>query len=206
MDKNTSQFCARGVTTVMLLSVLSACGGSGATMQPDKPPTPETKILAEMSDRNTALLAKYNDPLVYTDLTINPSNATYTGFVQGDLANRDDNLTDKVIGEMLLSMDFNTVNVSGSATNFLDELGAPMSGSLTFSDGKFNRSALDDVSLTLSADGTLTDTNNQQLLFETTFEGDFLGDSYDAIYGDLLGVVTHNSEIQNFDGKLIAEK
>ena len=81
-----------------------------------------------------------------------------------------------------------------------------MSGSLTFSDGKFNRSALDDVSLTLSADGTLTDTNNQQLLFETTFEGDFFGDSYDAIYGELLGGVTHNSVFQYFDGKLIAEK
>ena len=72
MDKNTSQFCARGVTTVMLLSVLSACGGSGATMQPDKPPTPETTILAEMSDRNTALLAKY-DHAGFTDLASIPS-------------------------------------------------------------------------------------------------------------------------------------
>ena len=202
MDKNTSQFCARGVTTVMLLSVLSACGGSAATTPTVKPPP---AALAEMSDRNTALLAKYGSA-GFTDLTINPSNATYRGFVQGDLANRVDNLTDEVIGEMILSMDFNTANVSGSATNFLDESGAPMSGSLTFSDGKFNRSALDDVSLTLSADGTLTDTNNQQLLFETTFEGDFFGDSYDAIYGELLGGVTHNSVFQYFDGKLIAEK
>ena len=86
MDKNTSQFCARGVTTVMLLSVLSACGGSAATTPTVKPPTttsatptavtPESTILAEMSARNTALLEKYT-PVVYTDLTIIAAGGGY---------------------------------------------------------------------------------------------------------------------------------
>ena len=220
MDENISQFYNGGVAAVMLLSVLSACGGTAATTPTVTPPpttvtpvtpTTVTTSLAQMSVTNTALLAQYT-PVVYTDLAIVPSSGSmiYTGIVQGDLSNTGDTLTDEVTGEMTLSVTFRptTANVSGSAKNFRDKEGAAMTGSLTFSGGAFDRDGdtSSDATLRLSANGTLTDTNSQQLVFVTRFEGDFLGSSYDAVGGDMLGGVAHNGTTQNFDGTFIAEK
>ena len=216
MDKSASQFCTRGVATVMLLSLLSACGGAATTALTVTPtpvvtPTPASTSLAQMSATYTALLAEYI-PVVYTDLAIVPSsgNAVYTGIVQGNLSNAGDTLTDEVTGKMALSVTFSpsTANVSGSATNFRDEDGAAMTGSLTFSGGAFDRDGDtgSDATFTLSANGTLTDTNSQQLVFGTTLEGDFWGSSYDAVGGDMLGRVTNNGARQDFDGKFIAER
>ena len=206
MDKNTSQFCARGVTTVILLSVLSACGGSAATTPTVKPPP---AALAEMSDRNTALLAKY-DYADFTKFASIPSegSAVYTGIVQGDLTNISDKLTDEVIGEMTLSVTFSstTPSFSGSATNFHDDKGAAMDGSLAFSNGVFDLYGASIATLDLSANGTLTDTNSQQLVFGTQFEGDFLGSAYEAVRGDWLGKVTHDGKTQDINGKFIAEQ
>ena len=164
-----------------------------------------------MSARNAALLTKYGST-GFTDFASIPSvgNAVYAGIVQGDLSNiMRDNLTDEVIGEMTLSVTFSstTPSFSGSATNFHDDKGAAMDGSLAFSGGVFDRYNDKIVaSFELSADGTLIDTNNQKLVFATQFQGDFLGSAYEAVFGEWLGDVTHGGKTQRIDGTFIAEK
>ena len=81
-----------------------------------------------------------------------------------------------------------------------------MDGSLAFSNGVFDLYGASIATLDLSANGTLTDTNSQQLVFGTQFEGDFLGSAYEAVRGDWLGKVTHDGKTQDINGKFIAEQ
>ena len=212
MDKNVSLLCTRGLTTVILLIMLSACGGGAATTSSvTLPPTPTAASFAQMATMDSALLAEYT-PVIYTDLGIIPvsGDASYAGIFKGDLANVADNVTDTVIGEMELAVSFtpSSASVSGSVTNFYDDDGAAMAGNLIFTDGRLDRGGdtSSDATFTLSADGSLTDANNQVLVFDTTLEGDFLGNNYDAVGGNALGRITHNGTSQNFDGTFIAER
>jgi len=116
-----------------------------------------------------------------------------------------------VIGEMTLSVTFSSTPTifSGSATNFHDDKGAAMDGSLVFSGGEFDRSVDPNSDATLkmlSANGTLIDTNSRELVFASKFEGDFFGESVDAVGGAWLGDVTHGGKTQQITGTFIAEK
>lgn len=202
-----------------LLGTLAACGGGGGsdgTPAVDPNPSPQTptpdQTGADMQDARAALLETYANPLVYTDLSSVPirGDANYQGYFSGNLANSNDSITDTLIGQIDLDVDFTatSVNVSGSVDNFYDEDDDPLSGSLRLSNGSLDRdgSPSNDATLVLSASGTLTDDRGRDLELGTQLEGDFLGSDYNAVGGEVLGSVTVNGTDQDFDGSFIAER
>jgi hypothetical protein len=158
-----------------------------------------------------ALITDYS-PITYTELSTIPvsGGAEYNGYLGGTLSNKSDAITDSIVGDMSLSITFASTSpsVTGTATNFRDADDAVMTGSLTFSSGNFDRNGDpdSDATLTLSANGTLRDAQNNDLVFGGQLEGDFLGSQYDAVGGEVLGRVTQGGVDQNFDGTFIAER
>ena len=200
----------------ILAGLLAGCGGSSApvTTEPG-PPLPPASEFEEMSDEQEAMIELYRSPSLefeYTPLASIQTDgvAVYNGYLGGALANSSDGLTDAIIGEMSLTVEFtiSSVNVSGSATNFFDDDGAPMTGNLTFSNGDLDRGGdpNSDATLTLTANGTLIDADTNSLVFGTELEGDMLGTDYSAVGGAVLGKVTHIGTIQDIDGTFIAER
>lgn len=199
----------------LILGGLAGCGGSAATTPVVTGPetlTIRTSLSeAEMQSAQSELIEIYS-PIEYTSLTLIPTSgaAVYDGYLSGTLANSDDGLTNTVIGDMSLVVGFtsSSVTISGSASNFRDEDDVVMAGSLTFSDGSLDRSGdpNSDVTLTLAANGTLTDVDANTLVFGAQLEGDMLGTNYNAVGGEVLGRVIHNGTSQNFDGTFIAER
>ena len=171
------------------------------------PTTTNSGMLAAQS----ALIADYS-PITYTELSAIPvsGRAEYNGYLGGTLSNKSDSITDSIVGDMSLSITFASTSpsVTGTATNFRGADDAVMAGSLTFSDGNFDRNGDpdSDATLTLSATGTLRDAQNNDLVFGGQLEGDFLGSQYDAVGGEVLGRVTQGGVDQNFDGTFIAER
>lgn len=210
----------RGLTVMILLSAISACGGGSATT-PNVSPAPTSPVpsvlpssaptSAEMNSVQKTLIAGISST-GYTDLRTIPvsGGATYEGIISGDLANTTDRLTDTVIGELALNVSFNASSaaVSGTAANFRDDNGEAMTGNLVFSGGALNRDRdpENDATLTLLADGNLRDATGRNLVFGVRLEGDFLGDTYNAVGGDALGRVTYDDTIQDFDGTFIAKR
>ena len=186
------------------------------TPAPDPTPTPapepDTGPSADaMRASQTSLIAQYQ-PVTYTALTAVPASgwAEYDGYLSGTLSNGSDDLTDTIVGDMSLRVGFTSTSatVSGNASNFRDDDNAAMDGSLTFANGSFDRDGNpnSDVTLTFTANGTLTDADGNALAFGTQMEGDFLGDRHNAVGGEVLGRVTHAGTTQNFDGAFIAER
>lgn len=201
----------RGLILGTLLGGLAACGGSSATT-PTVTPSPSTSPTAdEMLLAQSALNDQYS-PINYTDLSSiqTSGSATYNGYIGGDLSNTADALPDSVIGEMALVVNFNntSVSVSGSADNFRDGNNGVLTGNLQFSDGALDRDGdpSSDATLTLSADGTLTDASNRAMVFGSRLEGDFLEADSAGVGGNVLGRVSYGGANQDFDGSFIAER
>ena len=199
-------------TGPILAGLLAGCGGGSATTPMDTPmlkPTSSTE--AAMQSAQAAMISDYS-PIEYTPLALIPvsGSAVYDGYLSGNLLNSNDGLTDTIIDEMSLTVGFtnSSVNVLGSASNFRDEDVAPMTGILTFSNRDLDRGAdiTSDITLKLNANGTLTDADENDLIFGTQVQGDMLGTDYNAVGGFVYGVVTHNGAEQNIDGKFIAER
>jgi len=217
----------------MLLG-LAACGGGAATTPsvqgPDfigsgtngstsngntggATPTPAAPITSasEMRTARSSLIDKFS-PITYTNLTTIPTSgsATFNGYLGGKLANTTDQITDSVIGKMNMSVTFSgsSVGVSGAISEFRDAQNRIMTGQLDLTNAALDRNGntATDATFTLSADGILRDAQNRALVFGTALEGDFLGDTYNAVGGDVLGRVTHNGSSQDFDGVFIAER
>ena len=211
---------------------LAACGGGGATTpateEPDIPtptnptpgtPTPPTpaptpgvaQTGAQMRNGATGLVGDFT-PITYTALGSVPTSgsATYNGYLYGNLANRSDAVTDSVIGQMAMQVGFTStsVSISGNVTDFVDASDAAMAGSLTLSNGSLNRNGnpAGDATLTVSANGTLTDSANRALAVGVQLEGDFLGGSYGGVGGEALGKVSVNGADQDFDGGFVGAR
>lgn len=205
--------------TAALLVTLAACGGGGGGDTPvvtapppvDTTPPPNTGDTQMWAERS-ALLATYTEPTVYTALPSIPTsgNATYAGYFSGQLANRNDSVTDTLIGAMTLNVGFrsSTVQVSGSVTDFIDADDAALSGTLALSAGSLDRGGNPSVDATLlmTASGTLRDAQGRNLEIGTQLEGDFLAFGHRAVGGDVLGSVRVNGADQDFDGGFIAAR
>ena len=212
----TKRFGRGLFTGPILAGLLAGCGGSAATTpvvtgRPEITQAPLSYMTA-MQSAHAAMISDYSSPIVYTPLASIPTfgSAVYDGYLSGTLANSSDGLTDTIIGKMSLTVGFtnSSVNVTGSASNFRDEDDVPMTGSLTFSNGDLDRGAdiTSDVTLTLNANGTLTDADQNDLVFGSQLQGDMLGTNHDAVGGFVLGVVNHNGDEQLIDGTFIAER
>lgn len=204
-----------------LMGTLAACGGGGGGGDGTPPttpvPTPPTSPtpgddLDTMEAGRAALLATYADPLEYTNLSAIPTqgDANYQGYFSGTLADTGDSITDTLIGQIDLDVDFtsNSVRVSGHVDNFVDADDDALTGSLTLGSGSLDRDGnpSNDATLVLTASGTLTDDRGRDLAIGTQLEGDFLGDNHRAVGGEVLGSVTVNGSDQDFDGSFIAER
>lgn len=213
-----------------LLCTLAACGGGGgggdgtpmvtapSDPTPTTPTTPTSGDVAPTSGdgamwtARTALLTTHTEPTAYTSLSSLPTSgtATYDGYFSGQLANTNDNVTDTLIGAMSLDVGFrtNTVQVSGSVSDFVDSDDNALTGELTLSAGRLDRAGDpgSDATLTMQARGTLTDAQGQNLVIGTQLEGDFLGTGHAAVGGEVLGSVQVNGADQDFDGGFIAQR
>ncbi len=162
--------------------------------------------------QNHAALRNDYDPSQYTALNTIPTtgSATYQGYLTGDLANRSDAITNEMIGQLDMAVNFNaqSVGVTGTVTNFVDADDRGITGSLTLSQGALDRAGnpASDPTLRIRATGTLTDHADRDLAMSLYLEGDFLGSTYGAVGGDALGAVTVNGVEQDFDGSFIAER
>jgi len=202
---------------------LAGCGGGGGsssetpvTEDPDVIPIPTPVDTSTSGQRAsaTALLTEWapTNPPVYTGLSAIPQTggADYTGFIYGELANDSDSITDSVIGSLTLEVGFTAAGATfaGTASDFVDEDDADLTGSLTVSGGTLNRDGNPASDATVGANlaGTLTDAADRELAFGVQLEGDFLGSAYNAIGGAALGRVTVGSVNQDFDGGFIAER
>ena len=222
----------RPLCTVMIFASLSGCGGGGGAASdvpmvtpapsppatapatdPVTPPvtTPPATTNSGMLAAQAALITDYS-PITYTELSTIPvsGRADYNGYLGGALSNKSDKITNSIVGDMSLSITFDRTSpsVTGKAENFRDADDAAMTGTLTLSNGSFDRNGdpNSDATLTLSANGTLRDAQNRNLVFGGQLEGDFLGNKYNAVGGEVLGRVTQGGIDQNFDGTFIAER
>lgn len=218
---------ARGAALGGVILLGAACGGSSATTPtvqpapepaptpapaPEPAPTPASgQSLNQMRTAQSGLISEYS-PVTYTQLSRIPTTGTFTynGYMGGTLSNSSDTVTDSVTGQMTaqITLTDSGAQVGGQVRNFRDASNAPMTGNLTLSGGALDRDGnpQSDVTLTMSANGTLRDSAGRDLVFGTRLEGDFLGSSHNAVGGDALGRVTYNGTSQNFDGTFIAER
>lgn len=225
MGQMTNFASLRPVLACVFLAGLAACGGGGGggadtpvTEEP-RAPTPEPTVIDTSTDgQRAAAIGLLNtwaptNPPVYTALSAIPTtgSADYDGYIYGELSNDSDDVADSLIGSLSLEVGFTAGGASfgGTATGFVDEDDAELTGSLTVNNGTLNRGGnpAGDATIGITLAGTLTDTAGQDLTFSSvTLEGDFLGSAYNAIGGAALGGVTVNGVDQDFDGGFIAER
>lgn len=192
---------AKSATICLLLCSCGGSGGSGVD--------PQLAALETMRADANRLVEDFS-PLSYTDLAIVPTvgTATYQGYLSAQLSNTSDGITDTLIGDLSLQVDFAASNmVTGSAEGFLDENGAPLVGTLTLSNGSLDRDGdpNTDATFTFEGSGQLIDVAGQTLILSTNFEGDFLEDNYSGVGGDILGQVIVDGNVQSLGGIFIGE-
>ncbi|WP_221235453.1 hypothetical protein [Yoonia ponticola] len=208
----------RPAVACVMLSGLAACGGGGDSdpvtdvVVPSGGSTTTDTTLSGPRASATTLLATWAPP-TYTSLGAIPvsGGANYDGYLFGDLSNESDDITDKVVGSLSIRASFNAGGASftGTASDFIDSDDNDMTGTLAISGGALDRNgnpASDATVRGVQVAGTLTDNADHDLVFAVQLEGDFLGDSYDAIGGDALGGVSVDGVDQDFDGGFIAER
>ncbi len=222
------------VLTPLILGMLAACGGGGgggggtgtgggSTEITQDPVIPGPSAPAVVVPRtNDGLRSAATDLLEeraaggvadYASLGAVPASgsASYAGFVYGDLSINGGDATDSLVGRLTLEVDFgaDTADFSGSTTDFVDARDHVLTGTLAVSGGSFNRNgnpASDATLRGIAVDGTLQDGDGIDWVVGIRLEGDFLGDSADAVGGEAIGRVTVGSTAQDFDGGFIAEE
>lgn len=179
---------------------LTACGPELAELAQ----SPEFAALSEDADALRTEAEALFDSEGFSEPASLPMNttATYTGFIGLD--------TDDVstIGELELTADFGTDQISGSATNFASE-DTNYSGSLTISNGTgIDRLAdLNNFDYTFDADiaGTLTG-DGEDFVIGGLLEGDFIGNNQEYVGGIVTGTVETNEGDQDITGEFGAEQ
>lgn len=193
------------------MNLMIACGGSGSTTPVTLPSPPLQGSTASLAAVQ-GLLDTHADPVDYTTLNTIPQsgNASYSGFAYGTLANTSDTITDSLIGELSVSVSFgpSSTSLTGNITDFVDQDGDALSGTLALTSGEFDRSGSPNADSTvgITVSGNLTDDTSQTLAINGRLEGDFLGSDHLAIGGEFLGTVVSNGDNQNLDGGFIAER
>ncbi|WP_411891773.1 hypothetical protein [Yoonia sp. SDW83-1] len=185
------------------LPLLCSCGGGTGS-------TTALTALQEMQASTNQLVSEFS-PIEYTEFSAIPTSGVvaYQGFVAGQLSNTTDDVTDSLNGTLLVFVDFEaTEMVTGSANNFLDDAGHALLGEITLSGGTVNRAGDPNVDATFSFDGTgdLTDANSQTISLTTVFTGDFLGDTYQGVGGDVQGQAIVDGTPQSFGGLFIVSQ
>jgi len=212
-----------------MLCLLAACGGGGGggggtttpvTQDPEIPgpstPDPEVpRTTTGLRGGATDLLGSWAPEGVadYTTLAVVPASgsAAYAGYLYGDLSTGEGDVTDTLAGRLTLQVAFGaeTATFTGSASDFVDGRDDTLSGTLTVSGGSFNRDGNPSADATLrgiAVDGTLQDGDGTDWAVGVRLEGDFLGETAEAVGGEAIGRVTVGGTALDFDGGFIAEE
>lgn len=189
---------------VFALSGLLACGGSSGKI------SAQEKQLTDLTIRRENLFRKFQ-PIVFTNLADVPTtgSASYNGYLTGFLSNTPANLPNSLSGNVHLQVSFGSdFAISGTAENFLDDMGFPLAGSIILSDGQLNRLGNPTVDATLSfrGDGSLENRYSKQIEVSSVFQGDFIGITGEGIGGDVLGRVTSEGTDFRLAGVFVVEK
>ena len=205
----------RVIATTLAFGAMAACGGGGGG-DPVEDPGPQASAV-DVPPTASGLRGATDDLLDtwvpngqpnYTTLATVPStgSASFNGFVFGDLSDQSE--ADSLIGRLALTARFSadSTTFTGSATDFVDQDDAPLSGSLIASGGTLNRGgnpASDATLRGISLDGDLRASDGTTFEMGLTLEGDFLGATANAIGGEALGRVDVGSQTIDFDGGFI---
>lgn len=183
--------------------LVSACGGSESTTNV------HLSDLAALNASADALLASFQ-PVTFSapDLVPNSGRSEYAGYFLGLLADTGDNITDTLIGQMVVGVDFDaTQMVSGEIYGILDENGNTMTGVIGLSGGTLDRAGDPNVDATFifAGEGKLIDINANSIELDLVFEGDFLAANSTGIGGDILGRASSGETDQAVGGVFIME-
>ena len=161
--------------SLFLLPALAACG-----LNDDKYVDVERDAL-EAVDRVIALGISEASGIPTAD------TAQYSGYMGAT-----DWAGNAIVGEMSMSINFASDEVSGSARGFVDTDDINYNGSLEISGGSINRSADPVTEWQLQADvgGVISD-GEQNTLVQAIMLGDFHGDTQQGILGVLEGTATN---------------
>ncbi len=206
---------------MFFLCALAACGGGGGGGPTEGPTQSGPSSTVQDVPRTVSGLRGGAEDLLddwapngvpnYATLATVPStgSATYDGFVYGELS--DDTVVDSLVGRLSLDVSFGADDFSfgGSATDFVDQNDAELSGTLAISGGSFDRDGnpANDATLRgIGLSGTLVDGNDTDWTVGIQLEGDFLGSTANAVGGEAIGRVTAGTTALDFDGGFVAEQ
>lgn len=194
----------------VLMSIALAASACTGSAEPPLTSNPVALTAAQVYARDASSLIQSFQPIEFTDLSLLPGSGTviYDGFLLGQLANLDDDLTDSFAGKLSLIVRFESDQmVTGIIQDVVDEDGNSLTGQLTLSGGNLNRSGNPNVDATFvfQGEGELTTNKQELILFDLEFEGDFLGSNNEGIGGDVLGRASTNNGSQAVGGLFILE-
>jgi len=187
--------------SLALIGALTACGSNGSDDTP--PPTTGGPVtytnFADISADADALSSTYveDDGTLLATRTLEAELPTtgaveYNGFVSvSDTAN------DSLVGQIALTADFVTTDISGTASNFIHEVDGEYTGTLSATGTVSAAAPVGVTQFSATLEGDLT---NAATVHGTTIalEGDFLGTDYRAIGGEALGLVGADFMSGNF--------
>jgi len=140
----------------------------------------------------------------YTDPSTLPTSgsASYNGYIGVTVDNAID-----VAGELELTADFASDNITGSAFNFFDRNENAYAGTLEVSNGGFDRTADTSSEFTFGADldGTLSN-SGENIQVDASLDGDFTGSDYRYVEGTVFGRARTSEGWFSLDGGFVGER
>ena len=168
---------------------LSACGSGGG----DGPPPPAFPFTTydDGVDSGIGIAGGLSgDGTPVADL---PSgSARYDGLIFLDPENSGSDVPGlDAVGNLRLNADFDTNDLTGTATNFVREDDLALRGTLTVSDGTIGGPGGGIAGFTAAIDGTLAPNSLNTYAVDAAIVADFLGDDADGFLGIVGGTVTY---------------
>ena len=186
---------------VACLSILSGCGSSSITSDPD------LTAFDRVNSSATQIRARFPDNQL-TPIASVPMHGSgqYEGFVTVTLAGQTN--TKALAGVMSARVTFDAhPSITGTAHSFADQRGAPITGQIALAGGKLNRNKDYSPSprFEFSGKGNLENIQEQTIHIRATFDGDFFGSNAEALAGKAYGNATIDQRAVLFDGSFIME-
>lgn len=189
-----------GKATICALS-LAALAGCNSSLNPAAP------TFADVDAAAAAMQGKYTDangdllagvaPAQSTNIN-NAANATYTGFVGGDVGG------DTLVGTLSVDADFNARTTTSTATGFIHEADGDYAGTLTGAGVIAPSAPAGTPQMSTTVAGTL---NNGGTAYATSLalDGSFVANGGDAV-GAIAGTADGTVGTDILTGTFVAEK
>ncbi|MBL4811896.1 MAG: hypothetical protein JKX69_05940 [Rhodobacteraceae bacterium] len=206
-----SKFTLIGSIGVLSLA-LSGCGEITSWFEGDDQEPVDEEAVVESYEQfaadGFAMAGGYGDT-AYSDPSALPltGSAEYNGYFGGTVSN-DGTPIVEIAGEMVLDVDFssNDQALDGQVTNIYDSAGNQYTGELTIAGGFIDRDANPNSQDTFGASlqGSLNTEATGDVFITGTIQGDFIGESQEAVAGSGQAAVTTLGGIYELDAGFIA--